>query len=226
MFFDLDIYFRTAVDAVQSKSNILVITPYFTQNQLYGGGWGKNNEDTNSASLYWNTSGWMEGSNASPRPYRFSTSFDVMDEIFLTLSNSQLFPNLKLIIIAGYSAGSQYTAHYIWATQFNIQTKNPNIHTRFLLSGSSMFLYFTPHRPSQECINNYQLGLKNDCKDYEIPSGSYLETCPKYDEWKYGVSSFPTEGYNYLAKYVNNTSVSDILFSLIHIISTIFIIFN
>lgn len=186
----------------------MVITPFFSQKQLFGDEWDKNNQDTNSASLFWNTSGWMRGSNASPRPYRYSTSFDVMDNLLSILANVEYFPSLKLITIAGYSAGSQYTAHYIWATQFDIKQINPNIHMRYLLSGSSMFLYFTPHRPTQSCINNYQLGIENQCQDYEIPSGSYLETCLKYDHWRYGVSSFPTDGYNYLAKYINNSNVS------------------
>jgi hypothetical protein len=130
-----------------------------------------------------------------------------MDDLLKYLSNTELFPSLSLITMAGYSAGSQYAAHYAWATRYNITEWNPNIHIRYLLSGGSSFLYFTRHRPDVSCIQNYQLGLENDCQIFEIPSGDYADTCPGYDHWKYGISSFPTEGYNYLEAFVSDSEV-------------------
>jgi hypothetical protein len=130
-----------------------------------------------------------------------------MDDLLKYLSNTELFPSLSLITMAGYSAGSQYAAHYAWATRYNITEWNPNIHIRYLLSGGSSFLYFTRHRPDVSCIQNYQLGLENDCQIFEIPSGDYADTCPGYDHWKYGISSFPSEGYNYLEAFVSDSEV-------------------
>lgn len=130
-----------------------------------------------------------------------------MDDILKQLADLNLFPSLRKITIAGYSAGSQFASHYAWATQYNITASNSQIHLQYLLSGSSSFLYFTGHRPSQSCIQEYSLGLKNECQEYEIPSGEYLNSCLNYDHWKYGLSSFPAEGYNYLQRYVGDAEV-------------------
>jgi hypothetical protein len=202
-----DIYFRTALDAVKAQDNVLVILPYFSPHQLWGSQWGKKHHGYYSASLHWNTSGWMKGSNASPLPYRFSSSFDIMDDLLRHLSSSQLFPALSHITIAGYSAGSQYASRYAWATGYNITVDNPKIQLEYLLSGSSSFLYLSPHRPAPSCREGYRLGLDNDCLSFEIPSAEEQALCPHYDLWKYGLS-FPSEGYNYLLRYLNDSQVT------------------
>jgi hypothetical protein len=129
-----------------------------------------------------------------------------MDDILRHLATSQLFPSLTHITIAGYSAGSQYASRYAWATSYDITVDNPKIQLQYLLSGPSSFLYLSPHRPSSSCREEYQLGLENKCQSFEIPSPEEQALCPNYDEWKYGLT-FPTEGYNYLLKFLNDSRV-------------------
>jgi pimeloyl-ACP methyl ester carboxylesterase len=45
------------------------------------------------------------------------SSFDFMDQLLRRLANKQTFPNLKSIVIAGHSAGGQFTTRYEMANK-------------------------------------------------------------------------------------------------------------
>jgi hypothetical protein len=84
----LELYFKAAVDAVNADPHVLVILPYFAKETIFGSYWGVKHHGYNSASLHWNTSGWMKGPLAtlflSPpqlcvdRKQRFSDSLPLL----------------------------------------------------------------------------------------------------------------------------------------------------
>jgi hypothetical protein len=45
------------------------------------------------------------------------TSFDFMDEIIRRLARKQIFPNLRSIVVAGYSTGGQFVIRYEMSNQ-------------------------------------------------------------------------------------------------------------
>jgi hypothetical protein len=66
-----ELYFKAAVEAVQADPHVLVILPYFSKDKIFGSQWGTKFHGYNSASLHWNTSGWMKGSPLPSLPADF-----------------------------------------------------------------------------------------------------------------------------------------------------------
>src|SRR4051794_17190200 len=60
----------------------------------------------------WSCTGdsWRSGGTAVSHPDL--TSFDFVDAILKKLANKTIFPNLKMIVVAGHSAGGQFVARY------------------------------------------------------------------------------------------------------------------
>lgn len=68
------------------------------------------NYDANIVSPSQALDDWRGGGDADG--FRFS-SFDVVDRIFSILGNRRLYPNLKRVILVGYSAGGQFVSRYV-----------------------------------------------------------------------------------------------------------------
>lgn len=60
----------------------------------------------------WSCTGdsWRSGGTAASHPDL--TSFDFVDQILTKLANKSVFPNMRVIVIAGHSAGGQFVARY------------------------------------------------------------------------------------------------------------------
>ena len=95
-------YFKTMVTAMENleKTNdVVVIAPYF-----------KNIDEVfNNTDIYWSYLGWRYGNNSQPSDSENRhSSFSVIDTLINKLANTDHFPNLKQIFIAGHSAGAQF----------------------------------------------------------------------------------------------------------------------
>ena len=66
------------------------------------------------------------------------SSFGVIDEVLLRLSNQNQFPNLSQVLITGHSSGAAFVQTYS-STKENNQYKN--LMVRFAVANSQYFLY-------------------------------------------------------------------------------------
>lgn len=146
------------------------------------------------------------GANASPQPARYTSSFYCIDSIVHTLSNRSQFPNIKRIVLTGFSAGAQFLNRYAWASDVGNAPSN----VRIVIGDASSYLYFSPLRPNPSCCPLEDTGPHAKCSSFNGVSVVDATACPGHDAWKYGVKSLPSSGYAYLDKYLSNTTVMHI----------------
>ncbi len=141
-------------------------------------------------------------------------SFDVIDRIYTTFSNPQLFPAMKRIVLCGFSAGGQFVNRYVAVGKLPV---NPKIDTVFISGAGSSYLYVDDLRfvdgkfqkvKADNGFNNWYLGLdnRNDyCKDLSkeeiMKNLSTRQTyyfCGTADHGKY---PFPMQGKDRLDRF-------------------------
>src|SRR5262245_16540512 len=111
---DADNHYRTALAAgflANELNDTIIVVPRFASNSSATGNESGNCRDTlatdeanwiceTQSSNAWRSGGTAVGSQLS--------SFDFMDEILRRLARKDVFPNLKVIVVAGHSAGGQF----------------------------------------------------------------------------------------------------------------------
>ena len=138
------------------------------------------------------------------------------------LTSMQRFKSMKLVCLAGFSAGAQYLNRYAWASDvgFNSQQKTSTPVVRFILSDAASYLYFSSVRPDPLCRPmNSTVTTSSNCRSFSIPkNGIEIEMelewehmpCPEYDSWKHGTTGIPSLGYNYLSKFSEKNSDAEV----------------
>ncbi len=96
----------------------------------------------------WSMDGWPQGddSNAAPTA-RGISSFTVIDLLLMYLSDPQIFPDMRDVVIAGYGAGGNFTQRYAAFGVAAPRMAEQNIGLRYLVADASSYLYLTPNRP-------------------------------------------------------------------------------
>ncbi len=122
--------------------------------------------------LHWSLEGW-EGGDDAEGPSQAS-SFDALDAILTKLGDKKLFPNLKEVVVAGHSGGAQVVQRYAIAGKAEAALKAAGIGVRYVVANPSSYAYFDDKRPDREIA----------------------ASCPRYNDWKYGMDARP----DYLAK--------------------------
>ena len=157
---DADNYFRSALAAgflAGALDNTVIIAPRMASNDGNGC---KDKLDTNEVS--WTCNGanrWTAGGPAMGNDK--ITSFDFMDAIVNKLANKSAFPNLKTIVVAGHSAGGQFSNRYEMA---NLVHEEVGIPITYVVSNPSSFAYL----------------------DSMLPTSL---ACATYDRWPYGLAN-------------------------------------
>jgi hypothetical protein len=95
-----------------------------------------------------------------------------MDEILRKLARKEAFPNLKVIVVSGHSAGGQYVTRYEMANRVHDALGIP---INYVVSNPSSYAYVDPERPAG---NNSELRAFGDARN-----------CTTYDNWPYGLKS-------------------------------------
>ena len=173
-------YYRNMLDAARGagrvNQNTMIIAPQFlTSEDLDRFGLGDDY-------LYWSKGGWKSGSlsRSSDRPFRYS-SYSVVDDMVKTLANSDLFANLKEIVIAGHSAGGQFVNRYAAGSL----VQPDGIHVKYVVVNPSSYLYLDNRRV-----------VKGTLDRFEFPNQAARNSCPNYNEYKYGLEDL----YRYMKK--------------------------
>jgi len=165
-----DNYFRTAVAATflaDAFEDTIVISPRFASNNGRGC-----NDKLAEKEINWSCSGnsWRSGGVATGNDKL--TSYDLMDEILRKLARKEAFPNLKVIVVSGHSAGGQYVTRYEMANRVHDTLGVP---INYVVSNPSSYAYADPERPGG---NNSELRAFGDARN-----------CTTYDNWPYGLKN-------------------------------------
>src|SRR5204863_5401878 len=109
---DADNYFRTATAAAflaGALDDTIVISPRFASNSAAAGGC---QDSLSPDEVNWSCSGDSWRSGGVSQNQKELTSYDFADEILRRLARTDVFPNLKAIVLAGHSAGGQFVTRY------------------------------------------------------------------------------------------------------------------
>ena len=110
--------------------------------------------------------GWRGGDNS--RDGNELSSFSVIDHIFHQLCDAQRFPNLHTIVMAGHSAGGQFTNRYAAAGEAFVRQGTS---LRFVVMNPGTYLY----------LNKNRIGM--DAVPYLPDASEY----PDYNTYRYGL---------------------------------------
>jgi pimeloyl-ACP methyl ester carboxylesterase len=187
---DADTYFRHVLAAAFLAGGLedtVVVSPRFASSE------GVECHDTlDTSELNWTCQGrntWRSGGAAVGNDR--ITSFDVADELLRKLARKEVFPNLRVIVLAGHSAGGQFVSRYEMANQVH---ERLGVEIRYVVSNPSSYAYPDALRPSSSAIPP---GVAAAAPGYvppapESPPPPFVSfpdarNCTTYDRWPYGL---------------------------------------
>jgi hypothetical protein len=140
----------------------------------------------------WAAHTWAEGNHSLGSSPTVS-SYTVMDTFIgrLTASlrgGSRRFPNLEMIVVAGFSAGGQYVHRYA-ATNGRDGSLPPGVQMRYVVAGPSSYLYLDNKRPYYDGQDGFGVPYSGGLMSVTRNWGFWgAPICPiVYDFWRYGL---------------------------------------
>ncbi|MBS9463925.1 hypothetical protein KIM67_16005 [Flagellimonas sp. 389] len=123
------------------------------------------------AHVFWEDS-WRVGDNSVEERGNVS-SFTIMDSLMVTLAK---YPNLKKIVLAGHSAGAQFTCRYSATTPIVDELEVKGIDLKFVPVNPGTYTYMDDKRKA--------LGTENT---FEVPLSFTIEACSDYNIYPWGL---------------------------------------
>jgi hypothetical protein len=161
---DADGYFRTSVAAAflaNALGDTIVIAPRFAaSNGSCKDALAANEVNWACSGVSWRAGGVALGNEAL-------TSFDFGDEILRRLARKDVFPNLKLIVFSGHSAGGQFVSRYEFANEVHEKLGVP---VTYVVANPSSYAWPDANRPVAD---------KAEYRPYD-------DSACAYDRWPYG----------------------------------------
>jgi pimeloyl-ACP methyl ester carboxylesterase len=141
-----DDYFRTALAAAflaGALDDTIVIAPRFAANNV-----GTSCQDTLAPNeLNWHCEphpdDWRYGGTAVS--HEALNAFDVIDETLRNLAHKDIFPNLRVIVVAGHSGGGSFIARY---QAVNAVHEALGVPITYLPANAASYLYLDALRPT------------------------------------------------------------------------------
>jgi pimeloyl-ACP methyl ester carboxylesterase len=130
-----------------------------------------------AAVLRWRQGAWESGADAAG-PAGIS-AYEVIDNILSRLADPKLFPNLKIIVLAGHSGGGQAVQRYAVIGQAE-RIVPSGVRLRYVVANPSSYVYFSDERPVFE----------GDKVRFAHTNGG---ACPNLNHWKYGTEEIKPE---------------------------------
>jgi pimeloyl-ACP methyl ester carboxylesterase len=187
---DADNYFRHALAAAflaGALENTVVISPRFASTN--GNGCADKVSEREATWQCGGPSRWTGGGGSVDNGD--VTSFDVVDEILLTLARKDSFPSLGAIVVAGHSAGGQFVSRYQMANQVHDTLGIP---LSYVVANPSSYAYLDAMRPSITLLsaNVSALGPGYVAALPASPPPPFVSfadarNCTTYDSWPYGL---------------------------------------
>lgn len=201
-------YFCEGSSAVASrggdvKARTLVVAPWYGTEQLSAEEWmGRGN----GTSTRWTNNSWIQGGDTRGKPKRFSTSFDIMDQLVRLLldgaplvDGAKLYPRLDHVVIVGFSAGAQFAFRYSFFAALDTRV-------RYLLSDAATWMYFSPERPAPRCTLLHDSGVSHACVEFGEPD---VEECTGYNNYKYGLGNLSSSESRYVERFADDQGLLD-----------------
>jgi hypothetical protein len=141
---DVGGYYRTILDAAEQAGaaarETIVIAPQFLDEEDI------REHHLPADVLRWRRLSW-EGGAPAAAPFGIS-SYEVVDALLARLGDRALFPNLKIVVLAGHSGGGQLVQRYGVVGKAAAALSSAGIHVRYVVANPSSYLYFSDERPS------------------------------------------------------------------------------
>ena len=126
--------------------------------------------------LHWRVSPFRGSQLAAVGPNQtkaYLSAYELLDEMLTKLTNKQLFPNLRHVVLVGHSAGGQLVQRYALIGKFEPPKK---IELRFVVCAPSSYAY----------VNNERL-VPGTTNKFAVPKDEFVMECDSYDKWGYGL---------------------------------------
>lgn len=138
--------------------------------------------------LYWRVSPFWGSQQANYGPGHTQVNFSVfaaLDQMLLQLALSPNFPNLKTMVLFGYSGGGQLVQRYAATGRFNhAVARERGVHLRYGVGAPSSYVYMDARRPVEG-----QPGV------FAVPSAAQIAACSGYDTYGSGLGVTSTYAY-------------------------------
>ncbi|KAK0474605.1 hypothetical protein IW261DRAFT_1649491, partial [Armillaria novae-zelandiae] len=163
------LYNATDDDTTIECSHISIMAPcFFTEADLDAGA-------AQDDQLIWDNMTWISGhSNVADCPSNFST-YNVLNSLIAYYMNTTVYPNLQVVVVAGHSAGSQMTQHYV---ALRLSTEDDDrLHFWITNPGSLCWLTSDHPFPDDDCdgIDDFKYGLTSNFPAYAAANAHVLE---------------------------------------------------
>lgn len=202
-----DDYYSYVENAANSEgiSDALIIAPQFLADEDISA---HNLQDSNV--LYFDSDSWKEGGQSLTSPYsrQFNlSSFTVVDKLIESVSDRNIFPNLNKIVVAGHSAGGQFSNRYAAGSQIEQTLSGVGNSYHYIVANPSSYLYFDAKRRNPGTLDQFRLLTTQEKKK-----------CKNYNNYKYGLinlnSYMGNAGTNTIISQYQNKKVVYLLGSL------------
>jgi pimeloyl-ACP methyl ester carboxylesterase len=180
---DADNYFRNALAAAflaGALDNTIVIAPRIASAAA-------NCHDALAPNeISWNCNSWRSGGPAVSNPD--VTSFDFLDEVLRKVARKEIFPNLKLIVVTGHSAGGQVLNRYEMSNQVHDKL---GVAVSYVVSNPSSYAWPDATRPTDAAYSvqahapGYSPAIAANAAAFRPFGGA--RDCTTYDQWPYGM---------------------------------------
>ncbi|KAG7451802.1 uncharacterized protein BT62DRAFT_959698 [Guyanagaster necrorhizus] len=163
------LYNATYDDSTIERDEISILSPcFFDEDDLEAGA-------AQDGQLLWGKRTWMSGHrNVAPDSISDFSSFDVLDALVDYYMNTTLYPNLKVVVVAGHSAGGQMSQRY---AALRISTENDD-QLHFWIANPASLLWLTSDRPvpNDDCkgFDRYKYGLASKYPAYATANARVL----------------------------------------------------
>jgi pimeloyl-ACP methyl ester carboxylesterase len=196
---DGDNHFRTALAAgflAGTLNDTAIIAPRFASNSSVPGNQAGNCHDAlapDEANWICETQRpdtWRSGGGEAGNDKL--TSFDFMDEIVRRLAHKEVFPNLKVIVVAGHSAGGQFVTRYEMSNQVHDSVGVP---ISYVVANPSSFAYIDGLRPTVSALPTTAAAAPGFMPSAPaVPPPAFVpygdaKNCAGYNDWPYGLEN-------------------------------------
>jgi pimeloyl-ACP methyl ester carboxylesterase len=182
-----DHYFETSMAAAflaGALENTIVIAPRFASR----------NDTVAANEVLWPERGenWRAGGRLEAVPT--VGSFDLVDDIIHKLANKSMFPNLSRIVVAGHSAGGQFTTRYEMANR--VHGTLGGIAISYVVANPSSYAWPAAVRPlptgtaDPSKADKEALGPNGEKVNAQFTYGPFDSTkAPNFNKWPAGLEN-------------------------------------
>ena len=189
---DADHYFSTAMAAAflaHAMADTVVVAPFMASSHPDCG------DPVTPPQLDFSCIGdsWRAGAAAVNEQHL--TSFDFVDAILRKAATSGVFPNLRRIVVAGHSAGGQFTLRYAMSNKLHDEL---GIELSYVVANPSSYPWPDTARPLP--VDDAHPSVAEQAWGDELPHARFkfgavdAAQCPDFNHWPFGLEG-RTSGY-------------------------------